>query len=135
MGYQSDTCFYCGKEIHKLSEVDHMIPHKVVGHDEIWNLVLAHEFCNQEKSDKMPSRKFVERLILRNEDVMHSDLPLKEHLKLVAGDTSKKRQMQIENSYRKGLKFNLGTYDPTLTDEFSNEFLYSKVVRWYDSIQ
>ena len=134
MGYQSDTCFYCGDKIEGSSEVDHVIPHKVVGHDDIWNLVLAHEFCNQEKSDKMPARKFVERLISRNEDVLHSDLPLKEHLKLVAGDTPKKRQEQIENAYQKGLKFNLGTYDPTSKDGFSNEFLYSKVVRWYDSL-
>lgn len=134
MGYQSDTCFYCGDHIHGSSEVDHVIPHKVVGHDDIWNLVLAHEFCNQEKSDKMPSRKFIERLISRNEDVLHSDLPLKEHLKLVAGDTPKKRKSQIEDMYQKGLKFNLGAYDPSSKDGFSNEFLYNKVVRWYDSL-
>ena len=134
MGYQLDTCFYCGDKISGLSEVDHVIPHKVVGHDDIWNLVLAHKFCNQEKSDKMPSKKFVERLILRNEDVLHSDLPLKEHFKLVAGDTTKKRKAQIENAYKKGLKFNLGTFNPTSKDGFSNEFLYGKVVRWYDSL-
>lgn len=134
-GYQSDTCFYCGNEIHGTSEVDHVIPYKVVGHDDIWNLVLSHEFCNQEKSDKLPSKRFVDRLISRNEDVLHSDLPLKEHLKLVAGETSKQRQIQIVTAYQKGLKFNLGTYDPVVKDGFSNEFLYGKVVRWYDSLQ
>jgi len=133
--YQDDSCFYCGKKIYEKSEVDHVIPHKVVGHDEIWNLVLAHELCNQTKSDQMPTRKFVERLIARNENVMHSDLPLKEHLKLVSGDTSPKRQEQVEQAYQKGLKFNLGTYDPTLDDGFSNEFLYEKLIRWYDSLQ
>ena len=134
-GYQSDACFYCGGQIYGNSEVDHVIPHKVVGHDEIWNLVLAHEFCNQEKSDKMPSKKFVERLISRNEDIFHSDLPLKEHLKLVAGDTPKKRYEQIKKLYQKGLKFNLGKYDPAVEDGFSNEFLYGKVIRWYDNLQ
>jgi 5-methylcytosine-specific restriction endonuclease McrA len=134
-GYQSDTCFYCAGEIHGTSEVDHVIPHKVVGHDDIWNLVLAHVFCNQEKSDKMPAKKFVDRLISRNEDVLHSDLPLKEHLKLVVGETPKKRQEKIETAYQKGLKFNLGTYDPIVKDGFNNEFLYGKVVRWYDSLQ
>lgn len=133
--YQNDTCFYCAKKIYEISEVDHVIPHKVVGHDEIWNLVLAHELCNQSKSDQMPHRKFVERLISRNEDILHSDLPLKEHLKLVAGDTPKKRQEQIEQAYHKGMKFNLGTYDPELKDGFSDEFLYEKLVRWYDSSQ
>ncbi len=133
--YQDDSCFYCGKKIYEISEVDHVIPHKVVGHDEIWNLVLAHRLCNQTKSDQMPKRKFIERLISRNEDVLHSDLPLKEHLKLVAGDTPKKRQEQIEHAYQKGLKFNLGTYDPEIKDGFSNEFLYEKLVRWYDSLQ
>ena len=83
----------------------------------------------------MPKKKFIERLIARNENVMHSDLPLKEHLKLVAGDTPKKRQEQVEQAYQKGLKFNLGKYDPTLEDGFSNEFLYEKLIRWYDHLQ
>jgi hypothetical protein len=133
--YQDDTCFYCGKKIHEKSEVDHVIPWKVVQEDKVWNLVLAHELCNQTKSDQMPKKKFIERLIARNENVMHSDLPLKEHLKLVAGDTPKKRQEQVEQAYQKGLKFNLGTYDPTLEDGFSNEFLYEKLIRWYDHLQ
>ena len=132
--YQDDTCFYCGKKIYEKSEVDHVIPWKVVQEDKVWNLVLAHALCNQNKSDQMPKGKFIERLIARNEDVMHSDLPLKEHLKLVAGDSAKKRREQVEQAYHKGLKFNLGTYDPKLDDGFGNEFLYEKLIRWYDRL-
>ena len=49
-------------------------------------------------------------------------------------DQAIKKRNEIANEYKKGLKFNLGTFNPTSKDGFSNEFLYGKVVRWYDSL-
>ena len=54
--YQDDRCFYCEQEIYDKNQVDHVIPRKIIQHDHVWNLVLAHETCNQEKSDKIPSK-------------------------------------------------------------------------------
>ena len=73
----------------------HVIPWSAVEHDEIWNLVLAHVDCNKWKLDHLPPKPFVEKLIQRNEIVLQSDLPLKEELKKVLGNSPKKRMEQI----------------------------------------
>lgn len=66
-GYQNGVCFYCGEQIEGKIHVDHVIPRQVIFHDEIWNLVLSHEFCNLQKSDYLPSLIYVDKLIARNE--------------------------------------------------------------------
>lgn len=49
-GYQNNVCFYCGELISEDDvHVDHVIPRQFLYHDEIWNLVLSHEFCNMQK--------------------------------------------------------------------------------------
>ncbi len=56
-GYQNGLCFYCEEPIAgELVHVDHVIPRTFLNHDEIWNLVLAHNRCNLEKSARLPSR-------------------------------------------------------------------------------
>ena len=82
-------------EIH----VDHLIPHKALQHDEIWNLVLAHEQCNLDKTDYRPPKRFVKKLIDRNESVLKSDLPLREELKKVLGTTAQERYQKVWASY------------------------------------
>jgi len=98
-GYQQNYCFYCGQELYDPIHVDHVIPYQAIKHNEIWNLVLAHEFCNEDKLDNVPPRHFVEGLITRNEFVLKSDLPLKEELKKVLGKTPEERKAKVEKQY------------------------------------
>lgn len=130
--YQNDRCFYCEKEIYDKNQVDHVIPRKTTEHDEVWNLVLAHQMCNQEKSDKIPSKRFVEKLIKRNEDVMQSDHPLKEKMKLDIGNTPELRRKKVEEALKFAEKWNLGIFDGT-ANNIEDEFLYNKIVRWSES--
>jgi hypothetical protein len=54
--YQQGACFYCQEPLDvEDSHVDHVIPRQVVYHDGVWNLVLAHSFCNQQKQDRRGS--------------------------------------------------------------------------------
>jgi hypothetical protein len=69
-GYQGNTCFYCSEEIHGTPHVDHVMPRQVISHDQIWNLVLAHEECNLQKSDKIVGPHFIEKLVYRNENII-----------------------------------------------------------------
>jgi hypothetical protein len=76
-GYQNGVCFYCGEvmpegDVH----VDHVIPRQLVCHDEIWNLVLAHGFCNEQKTDSLPGPEYVEKLLVRNEHFISSNWTL-----------------------------------------------------------
>lgn len=50
-GYQNGVCFNCDESI-EIDDihVDHVVPRQFVYHDEVWNLVLAHSFCNQQKA-------------------------------------------------------------------------------------
>ena len=98
-GYQQNTCFYCGQELYSPIHVDHVIPYQAIKHNEIWNLVLSHEFCNEDKSDNLPPKQFIESLIARNEFVLRSDLPLKEELKKVLGNTHLERRDKVERQY------------------------------------
>ena len=97
-GYQQGKCFYCDNELFDI-HVDHVIPHKAIQHDEIWNLVLTHEHCNENKSDYRPPKHFVQKLIDRNESVLKSDLPLKEELKKVLGITTQARHQKVWMAY------------------------------------
>lgn len=95
-GYQNDVCFYCGEfmagdDIH----VDHVIPRQFIQHDEVWNLVLAHGFCNEQKSDFLPSGIYIEKLIKRNEYFIESNHPIKQKLIEQLGNTPKKRSETI----------------------------------------
>jgi len=99
-GYQKGICFYCGESMqgHTI-HVDHVIPRQLIYHDEIWNLVLAHEFCNQQKSDALPDRKYIDKLIMRNEHFIASNHPIKEKLIKAMGRTPKERKQFVEKVY------------------------------------
>jgi len=127
-GYQQGKCFYCGEELYSPIEVDHVIPFDAIKHDEIWNLVLAHEQCNRWKFNFLPQKHFVMNLIKRNEFVLHSDLPLKEQLKKMVGNTPEKRKEMVWNQYtiakNKGLKIWEGSekFNPA-TDDFYKQWI------------
>ena len=85
-GYQQGKCFYCGESLFDI-EFDHVIPYNALKHNEIWNLVLAHSFCNQDKSDNIPPLQFVNNLIQWNEYFIASSHPIKNTLIELLGAT------------------------------------------------
>jgi hypothetical protein len=100
-GYQQDICFYCGEQMQNNDiNVDHVIPRQFIQHDEIWNLVLVHRFCNQQKQDALPSNQYIEKLIERNEHFIASNHPIKEKLIAKLGKTSELRKKCIDKVYQ-----------------------------------
>lgn len=99
-GYQGNTCFYCGEPIPAgKSHVDHVLPRQVVQHDHIWNLVLAHEYCNEQKSDRIVGDHFAAKLIARNENIMGSNHPWKKEIESELGGTPKRREEAVKAHY------------------------------------
>lgn len=99
-GYQEGRCFYCGELVSPGSgHVDHVIPFQFIRHDEVWNLVLAHGFCNLQKSDRLPSLTIIEQLAGRNEHMIASNHPLRNHLIHNLGVTSAARRREILRVY------------------------------------
>ena len=98
-GYQQNRCFYCGEELYDI-EVDHVIPRQALRHDEIWNLILAHELCNQSKDDNLPPSHFLDNIIARNEFLIASAHPIKDTLIQQLGKTPSQRRQKIINEYQ-----------------------------------
>jgi hypothetical protein len=131
-GYQKGICFYCGESIiNQTIHVDHVIPRRFLNHDEIWNLVLAHDFCNEQKTDLIPPKEYIEKLIQRNEYFIISNHPIKNKLIVSLGLTSKQRRNYIYKVYEDcksvlGYRYTwdgIKGYNPS-TDEF-----YKTIVR------
>ncbi|NLA59249.1 MAG: HNH endonuclease [Firmicutes bacterium] len=128
-GYQEGVCFYCGEKMPPGSiHVDHFIPWKVVRHDEIWNLVLAHGFCNEQKSDALPARQYLEKLIMRNEYFIASNHPIKNKLIAALGDTRIERRRCILEHYERARHVVKHTWDGIRgynpgTDKFYKTFI------------
>lgn len=98
--YQNGACFYCGEPLDQATvHVDHVIPRTFVHHDEIWNLVLAHDACNLAKGARLPSRDYLARLYERNEYYIASNHPIKRHLLQQSGATAQSRRMFYERIY------------------------------------
>jgi len=99
-GYQNGMCFYCGDplagyEVH----VDHCIPRQLIQHDELWDLVLAHRFCNLQKEDLLPGRRYLEKLIARNEHIVASNHPARQKIIDKLGSTSAQRSATTNQVY------------------------------------
>lgn len=98
--YQHNRCFYCGEPIADGDiHVDHVIPRQLVNHDEIWNLVLAHSFCNLQKSDALPDRRYIEKLFSRNEHLIASARPISVELVAQLGATPERRRAHLATVY------------------------------------
>ena len=67
--FEQDKCFYCGKSISEKADVDHIIPWKLVREDRIWNFVLSCKSCNSRKSDRIPEKAFMIKVLDRNEKI------------------------------------------------------------------
>jgi hypothetical protein len=60
------TCFYCSRQLETTDRsvhVDHVIPWSFMLTDPLWNLVLACAPCNLDKSDRLPDRSYLDKLI------------------------------------------------------------------------
>lgn len=99
-GYQEGACFYCGEALDPDSiHVDHVIPRAFLYHDEPWNLVLSHENCNEQKSDFLPSRYYIQKLVDRNERLIKSNHPLSQKIKDSLGATPQMRKKETFRIY------------------------------------
>ncbi|MGI6631843.1 MAG: HNH endonuclease [Bacillota bacterium] len=130
-GYQNGICFYCGEAMREDdTHVDHVIPWQLVRHDEVWNLVLAHGFCNEQKSDALPDYYYIEKLIARNEALILSKHPLKKKLLAQLGRTPSIRRRHILKVYEDArivLRYTwqgIRGYNPA-TDPFYKSFVRS----------
>jgi hypothetical protein len=109
-GYQNNQCFYCGQVMSEADiHVDHVLPRQVIQNDEIWNLVLSHEFCNGHKSDKLVGSHYIEKLIKRNENIMGSNHPWKQRMAEQIGNSPADRKRSMEHHYD-NVKSVLGSY-------------------------
>ena len=96
-GYQRGRCFYCYEELGVTNHVDHVIPRVAIQHDLVWNLVLAHGFCNMQKLDHLPTPRQMTRLADRNEDLIATNHPLKRYLVHQLGSSERQRHLfQLE---------------------------------------
>ncbi|TJZ97039.1 HNH endonuclease [Actinacidiphila oryziradicis] len=96
IGFQHGRCLICTEIITSDSKIaiDHVFPFSLMRRygsvagwhgpdlDVIWNLAPAHEVCNSAKSDRLPTRDELQRLVQRNEAIMLSPHPLKKTLQL-----------------------------------------------------
>ncbi|MGI6663192.1 MAG: HNH endonuclease [Bacillota bacterium] len=130
-GYQDGICFYCGEHMQDDDiHVDHVIPRQLVRHDQVWNLVLAHAFCNQQKSDALTERYYIDKLIERNEALILSNHPLKRKLITQLGNTPVARRNHVLRVYedaRVALRYTwegIRGYNPA-TDPFYKSFVRS----------
>ena len=71
--FENNRCFYCGKKLSndgKKVHVDHFVPRAFIKDDKMWNLVLACSGCNLQKSDKLASVVFLDKLLERNQQIV-----------------------------------------------------------------
>lgn len=59
---QKGCCWYCGKFVGLMFDIDHRVPVSQGGSNDISNIVIACRECNQSKGDKLP-HEWGERLI------------------------------------------------------------------------
>ena len=127
-GYQKGKCFYCSADISVadgsgvLADVDHFFPHKLhpfgVAHpiNGVWNLVLACASCNRGaggKFDRVPTRRLLERLWLRNTFLIDSHHPLRETLMAQTGQTASARRAFFQRAYDQSRALLIHTWEPS----------------------
>ena len=133
-GYQKGKCFYSFKDIsirrgdYNICDVDHFLPHKHkkehleqgANLDGIWNLVLADQRINRQKSDLVPDEKYLTRLYKRNETYIDSKHPLAETIINQTGSTKAKRISFLQKHYNisKGNSIHTWRPDEELTGNF-----------------
>jgi CRISPR/Cas system Type II protein with McrA/HNH and RuvC-like nuclease domain len=115
-GYQKGKCFYSFQDIsinkhNEICAVDHFLPHlhkkyhnsKGANINGVWNLVLADKTINNDKRDRIPEVRFLERLLNRNEFYIESKHPLAETIINQTGTTKQQRIQFLEKQYNLAL--------------------------------
>lgn len=98
--YQGNVCFYCGESLNlDHIHVDHVLPRQVVCHDEIWNLVLSHSLCNLNKEDSLIGIHYLEKLHIRNENIVGSSHPWRAKIINALGVSKQTRQNKLLEHY------------------------------------
>ncbi|SES62002.1 HNH endonuclease [Oceanobacillus limi] len=98
------TCFYCGKPLSSAkgkTHVDHFIPWSFVQSDQLWNLVLSCQVCNNSKSDKLPKKYYLENIISRNHVLVLNEKDEKVS-SLMTNYTDKKISLLYDYSIKNG---------------------------------
>jgi len=126
-GYQKGKCFYCFGDIsvedasEQLADVDHFLPRVLDQLDEplrldgLWNLVLSCRDCNRGidgKSSRLPNRRFLERLDIRNEFFITSHHPLRETLMAQTGESREQRVRFLKAAYSTAWEWLIHTWKP-----------------------
>lgn len=76
-----DRCFYCENRLSpEISDAEHFIPWSFIFDNEIWNLVLACQSCNSNKSDLLYPFEFVTKIVDRNKEYSEKISDLKKSL-------------------------------------------------------
>lgn len=95
--FEQNYCFYCHKPLIKLSNeqyaVDHFIPWSFIKDDKIWNFVLSCRSCNSSKSDKLANRDFLEKIKIRNSQILLT------HFNKVNGELKTYNNSRLDNLY------------------------------------
>lgn len=127
-GYQKGSCFYCFRPLRATdagsdaADVDHFLPWALqsrglaVNLDGVWNLVLACRECNRGSGGKfmrVPTKKFLERLWLRNEYYIASHHPLRETIIAQTGSLKHRRRHFLEDRYQGALLMLPHPWEPT----------------------
>lgn len=84
-----DDCFYCHAQLKfdRTTHVDHVIPFDYVGNTEMWNMVLACQKCNCEKSGHLPPAHYITKLLQRNQTYKDRSTQLYNSLAVLHHDT------------------------------------------------
>lgn len=113
-GYQKGKCFYCPNKIsiesktEGLCHVDHFFPFVLKKRfnfkniDQIWNLVLSCQDCNNGsggKFDRIPHLDFLDDLKIRNDSFLESTHPLRETIISQTGLTNEDRISFLQRFY------------------------------------
>ena len=133
--YQEEKCFLCGKSyVGQPTHVDHLIPRDIVNHDELWNLTVAHSFCNDQKDHDMPHKRYIEKIIARNESIMSSEHPFRQNIEKDAGKTPQERRSHVVNEYQKAnTNFNREIFNID-TDDTDAMTEYTMIRKYHDSL-
>ena len=125
-GYQKGKCFYSSQNIsinsnsNNICDVDHFLPHtnKLIHSNNganingVWNLVLADSSVNRQKSAKVPEKRFLNRLLNRNEFYISSKHPLAETIINQTGFTKDARKRFLEKHYNLAIENSIQTWKP-----------------------
>lgn len=119
-GYHNGKCFYCNKNISIISnqldtsDIDHFFPlfleEKGIlkNLNGVWNLVLCCKSCNRGtggKFDRLADLKYLEKLEVRNNNLILSHDPLRQTLLMQTGKTSLARNKFLNFNFFKATEF------------------------------